>query len=359
MQRLVMVGTEKGAFFLRSDAAGASWNVEGPMMRGWKVSDIALDRRSEPAFYAAVGSWVYGATIQVSRDWGATWPQVEHGPAYAADARSTLKSIWTIVPGRATEPGVLYAGVDEAGLFVSRDAGEHWEEIPGVANHPTRDEWMGGLGGLCCHTILLHPTNPQRMWVGISAVGVLRTDDGGQTWQTKNTGLTMAIEGKVHKDVGTCVHRMVLDPADPDRLYQQNHMGVMRSADAGDTWERIENGLVTDFGFPMVIHPHDPKTLFIVPEESGEFRMPVGGQLTVYRTRDRGDNWEPLRDGLPGDCYAGVMRQAMAMDDSPEGGVYFGTTAGQLFTSIDNGGHWKALPYTFPRILSVNAVCLE
>lgn len=359
MQRLVMVGTEKGAFFLRGDAAGEKWTLDEPMMLGWKVFDLALDRRGDPTFYAAVGSWVYGATVQVSRDGGKTWPQVAQGPVYAEGATSKLKSIWTIVPGRASEPGVLYAGVDEAGLFVSRDGGEHWEEIPGVANHPTREEWVGGLGGLCCHTIIPHPTNPDRMWVGISAVGVLRTDDGGATWQVKNTGLSLAIEGKVHKEVGSCVHRMVIDPTNPDRLYQQNHMGVMRSSDGGDTWERIENGLKTDFGFPMVIHPHDPKTLFIVPEESGEFRMPKDGKLTVFRTRDRGDNWEPLRGGLPNDCYCGIMRLAMAMDDTPEGGVYFGTTGGTLYASVNNGDDWKALPYTFPRILSVKAACID
>lgn len=359
MRRLVMVGTEKGAFFFHGDAAGERWEVEGPIMKGWKVFEVALDRRGDPTLYAAVGSWVYGPNIQVSRDLGKTWAQVEHGPKYAKDSPLKLNNIWTVVPGAASEPQVLYAGVEQAGLFVTRDGGVRWEEVTGISQHETRADWVPGAGGLCCHSICVHPLNPQRVWVGISAVGVLRTDDGGVTWQVCNDGLTIVVEGKEHKKVGSCVHRLVLDPTNPDRLFQQNHKGVFRSTNGGDTWERIENGLEGWFGFPMVMHPHDPATLFIIPEESDEFRMPKDGQLKVFRSTDRGDSWTPLTKGLPGHFYAGVMRQALAMDDTPEGGIYFGASGGQVFASVDNGDHWRRLPATLPRILSVNACCLE
>lgn len=359
MRRLVMIGTEKGAFFLWGDASGAHWEIEGPIMKGWKVLDVMLDRRGAPTLYAAAGSWVYGATVQISRDWGKTWTQVEHGPVYGKDSGRKLNNIWTIVPGHASQPDVLYAGVDEAGLFVSRDRGLHWEELTGVGQHPTRPEWVPGAGGLCCHSVCVDAKNPDRVWVGISAVGVLRTDDGGANWAVKNDGLTIIIEAKDNKHIGSCVHRLVADPTDPKRLYQQNHKGVFRSVDAGDTWQRIENGLEGWFGFPMVMHPHDPKTLFIVPEETDEFRMPKDGRLTVFRSRDCGDSWEPLRDGLPEHFYSGVMRQALAMDGTEAGGVYFGASGGQIFASDDNGDHWRQLPFTLPRILSVNAACVD
>lgn len=359
MRRIVMLGTEKGAFFLHGDAAGSEWRIEGPFLKGWKVLEVVLDRRGEPTLYAAVSSWVYGPVIQISRDWGKTWTQVEHGPQYGKDAPGKLNNIWTIVPGADSEPEVLYAGVDDAGLFVTRDGGLHWEELPGVAKHQTRDEWHPGAGGLCCHTVCVHPSNPKRIWVGISAVGVLRSDDAGATWTVCNDGLDIVVPGEKHKNVGTCVHRIALDKANPDRLYQQNHRGVFRSSDGGDHWERIENGLQGTFGFPMVMHPHRAETLYIVPEETEEFRMPRDGQLAVFRTDDRGEHWRALTSGLPNNFYSGVMRQALAMDDTEAGGIYVGTSGGHIFASVDGGDHWRQLPGTFPRTLSVNAVCVD
>ena len=358
-QVLVMVGTQKGAFFCWSDEARRSWRVEGPLLKGWEVNDLQLDLRGGgPVVWAAVGHHVYGATVQHSRDLGRTWTQVENGPRYAEDAGRTLERVWTVVPGRQDEPEVLWAGVAEAGLFESRDGGESWREVPGLNEHPTRPSWQPGAGGLCAHTVLLDPVDDRRMWVGISAVGVFRSDDGGESWQVRNEGLPIAVPDKDHPEVGSCVHKMVVAPDRPSRLYQQNHQGVFRSDDGGDAWERIEDGLPSRFGFPIALHPDDSKTLYVLPLESEEYRFFPDGRMTVYRSRDGGDSWQPLTSGLPADGYTGVLRNAMAVDGLGPCGIYFGTTGGQLFASHDEGESWQAMPGLLPRIASVTAAVL-
>jgi photosystem II stability/assembly factor-like uncharacterized protein len=356
---ILMAGTEKGAFLLQSDTRREKWEIKGPILKGWKIFDLQLDSRKQPVMYAAVNHFVYGAGIHISRDLGKTWRQLENGPRYDRESQSKLKDIWCIVPGPADEPDVLYAGVAEAGLFISRDGGRRWEELKGLSEHRTRSEWEGGLGGLCCHTVLLDPANKNRMWVAISAVGVFRSDDGGKTWNVKNDGLVFAVEAKTHKEIGSCVHRLVLDPLNPDRLYQQNHRGVFRSSNGGDSWKKIEKGLPANFGFPMVMSPHNTQTLFIVPQESDEYRFAKDGKLAVYRTTDGGDSWHPLRKGLPDNSYTGVMRQAMAADTLEQCGVYFGTSGGQIFYSRDNGEAWHAMPCHLPRILSLSTAMIE
>ncbi len=357
---LVMVGTRKGAFFLWSDEARREWRVEGPLIKGWEVGNLALDRRGEEAIYAAVGHFVYGPTIQVSRDRGRTWTQIEHGPLYGEEAGSKLNRIWTIVPGHPSEPQVLYAGVDEAGLFVSRDGGVSWREIESLSRHPTRSEWSPGAGGMCCHTVLIDPEDKDRMWVGISAVGVFRTEDGGVTWEVKNEGLPIAVDSKEFDNVGSCVHRIVLAPDQSGVLYQQNHMGVFRSTDGADSWQAIQSGLPSEFGFPMVMHPADSKTLYVVPLESSEYRFFLGGKPAVYRTRDGGESWQGSSTGLPaGDTYTGVLRHSMAADGLEDCGIYFGTSGGQVFYSRDAGEAWQAIPVQLPRIQSVIVAVVE
>ncbi len=355
---LLSIGTEKGAFFLTSDANRERWEISEPQLRGWKVGHIMLDQRSSPKMFACTGSYVYGPTLNVSDDFGKNWRQIEKGPAYAENAPGKLTATWCVASGHADEPDKFYAGVADAGIFVSRDGGENWRELKGLSEHPTREEWSPGLGGLCCHTILQHPTNKKRIWAAISAVGVFRSDDAGETWQVKNDGLTIVIEGQKHKNVGSCVHRLVLDAQNPDCLYQQNHKGVFRSRNGGDSWERIETGLATNFGFPMVIHPRDSQTLFIVPQESDEFRFPKDGKLTVCRSTDGGDSWHSLRNGLPDNAYTGVLRQAMAVDSLDDCGVYFGTSGGQIYYSRNTGENWQAMPFLLPRINSVSAAVL-
>lgn len=354
----LFIGTEKGLFILTADHQRERWEIEGPLLPGWKVGHVYLDQRAAPRLFVCTGSYVYGPTINVSDDLGKSWRQIEKGPAYEADAPGKLTSIWCVAPGPANMPDVLFAGVADAGIFVSRDRGESWQELKGLSEHPTRDEWVGGLGGMCCHTILQHPGNPRRIWAAISAVGVFRSDDGGETWAVKNNGLTIIVPAKTHQDIGSCVHRLALDMAHPERLYQQNHRGVFRSENGGDSWKRIETGLESTFGFPIVIHPHNSRRLFIIPQKSDEYRFPTDGKLAVYHSENGGDSWHPLRKGLPDDCYAGVMRQAMAVDDLEQSGIYFGTSSGHIYYSRNSGDDWQTMPFTLPRITSVTAARL-
>lgn len=354
---LVLVGTRKGAFLLSSDRERRDWRIEGPLLKGWEVSCMEVDARGDtPTIYAGVGHFVYGATIHRSRDLGKTWEQLEARPAYEPGSEKKLNRIWSITPGRPGEEGTLYAGIDEAGLFRSRDSGETWEPLDGLNRHATREAWSPGAGGLCCHTVLLDPNDSQRLWVGISAVGSFRSDDDGATWELVTDGLPVAVEDGEHAGVGSCVHKMVLDPEQPDVLYQQNHQGVLRSRNGATSWERIENGLPSQFGFPMVMHPRDGRTLYTIPLESDEYRLPIDGRLAVYRTRDGGDSWTALREGLPVDSYQGVLRNAMAVDPLDPCGVYFGTTGGQVYASADEGESWREIPCNLPRIASVTAL---
>ncbi len=359
---LLCIGTNKGAFLVWSDGTRKTWSIDGPILKGWDIRDLSIDRRGEaPVMWAAVAHDVYGPSVQRSTDMGKTWEQIENGPKYADGAPGTMNAVWTVVPGRTEEPGVLYAGVADAGLFKSIDGGSNWSELKGVSEHPTREDWSPGAGGLCCHTILLHPTDPSRMWIGISAVGAFRSDDSGETWAVKNEGLDIIIDSKTHKTVGSCVHRLVLDPLNPDRLYQQNHRGVFRSDNAGDSWTRIENGLpaANQFGFPMVVHPRDSDTAYIIPQEADEYRYAPEGNLAVFKTTDSGNTWSARSAGLPNPAYVGVLRQAMGIDSLDPVGVYFGTTGGALYFSADEGESWEAMPFQVPRVSSINAYVLE
>jgi len=366
-----IVGTDKGAFLLRSDDSRSDWEIEGPLFKGWKVTASLRDQRGR--FIVATASDVYGAAIHVSDDLK-EWRQIENGPAWPKASSSNggagsaagsgdseghsggdsgsedgrkLNQIWTIVSAGDR----LYAGVDVAGLFASDDGGESWSPVDGLNEHETRAAWYPGAGGLCAHVILVDPHRPERVWCGISAVGVFRTDDGGATWQTKNDGIPVVIEDKTHKDVGRCVHGLVADPDDPDRIYRREHIGMFRSSDGGDSWERIENGLSSWFGFPIVMD-RPTKTIFVIPLESDEYRLPPGGSLQVYRSRDGGDSWESASAGLPDrNAYTGVLRGAMDTDGF--GGVYFGTTSGTIHVSTNHGDSWTTLPAMLPRILSV------
>ncbi|MBI1850018.1 MAG: exo-alpha-sialidase [Planctomycetes bacterium] len=354
MRVCVIVGTEKGAFLVRSDRSRRDWKIEGPLFKGWKVTAIA--RLSSGRTMFGVASFVYGATLHVSSGTSgphdlSSWRQIPNGPAFDAARKRKLNQIWTLVEAA----GAIWAGVDEAALFRSEDGGESWSLVTGLEEHRTRGSWYPGFGGLCAHSVLVDPRNPRRLWCGISAVGVFRSDDGGASWEPKNSGVPVIIEDAEHKDIGFCVHALARDPDDPSTIYRQDHMGMFRTRDAGDSWQRIENGLPSRFGFPLAID-RATGALFAVPLESDEHRMPIDGKFRVYRSRDRGDSWESLGRGLPAEgSYMGVLRSAVAVDAIQPCGVYVGTTAGTLHVSSDGGDSWRTLPCTLPRISCVAA----
>jgi BNR/Asp-box repeat len=344
---LVIVGTEKGAFLCRAGQDRQRWEFEGPLFKGWKAT--ASGRSPSGRYLLATTSQVYGAALHASTD-VRTWRQIDKGPAYPEGGERKLNQIWTIRCG----PDRHYAGVDEAGLFVSDDDGESWRPMSGLNDHPSRRNWFPGAGGLCAHAVLTHPQRPDQIWCGISAVGMFRSDDGGHTWQPKNEGVKCLSPDKDYPGIGYCVHGLVQDPGDPDTIFRQDHSGMYRTRDGGDSWERNEEGLPSWFGFPITIDERT-RTLYSFPMESDEYRLPVNGKFRVYRSRTRGDSWEPVGKGLPDAYYGSVLRGALTVDNLDPVGVYVGTTAGDVFVSADGGDSWQALDCRLPRVLSVAA----
>lgn len=338
----LLVGTIKGGFVFRADSARRNWSLEREIFPGWKVTAAA--RTSTGRFLAGTASYVYGAAIQASHDLE-NWSQVAQSPAYAEGGDRRLDQIWRF----NVDTDVLYAGVSEAGLFESRDDGDRWTPVDGLNDHETRPAWIPGAGGLCAHAILIDRKQPKRLWCGISAVGVMRSDDGGKTWHPKNEGVTPTVPD-TPAGVGYCVHGLVSDPNDADRIFRQDHMGVYRTQNGGDSWESIEDGLPSGFGFPVA---RDVRTgaLYLFPQESPEYRMPPERKFQVYRSRSNGESWEPAGSGPA--SYAGVLRGAMTVDSMPSCGVYAGSTSGTVHISPDAGESWIVLPYTLPRILCV------
>jgi photosystem II stability/assembly factor-like uncharacterized protein len=344
------IGTVKGAWFATSEDR-EDWEVSGPHLKGWEVS--TLGRAPGGDYLLATASTWYGAALHRSADCE-SWSQIVSGPSYPGGEDRKLQRIWTI----AGANGLLYAGVADAGLFRSSDDGETWHPVAGLNHHATRPGWSPGLGGLMAHRILTDPAEPGRMWCAISAVGVFRTEDGGATWVPRNDGVDLAEPDNDYPEIGYCVHSLAHDPDDPRTIWRQDHRGVYRTTTGGDSWERIQAGLPNEsgFGFPIVRH-HATGALFIVPLESDEYRMPVAGQLRVFRSTDRGDSWHVSGKGWSdASTYSGVLRDAMDCDQLEPGGVYFGTTSGTLGYTIDGGETWRTLAPTLPRILSVRVL---
>jgi serine/threonine protein kinase len=358
---LLLVGTTKGAFILRSNAQRSRWEVGGPFFHGHNVYSMVYDHRGgQHRIWASTQSY-WGTLLRSSDDFGKSWTNPQQAPIrFPSDTGVSLKNIWQIALGRADEPNVLYCGVEPAALFETRDTGQTWCLVRGLFDHPHRPRWMPGNGGLALHTIVLDPADHQRMYVAISAGGVYRTNDGGRTWTAQNRGIRATTMPEKYPEFGQCVHKVVMHPARPERLFLQSHWGLYRSDDCAENWLDVANGVPSDFGFAMLTHPRNPECVYIIPVESDEFRCTCDGRLRVYRTRNSGASWEPLMRGLPQKrAYETVLRDAITADCFDPVGIYFGTRSGQLFGSRDEGKTWQKILEGLPSIVCVRNAVVE
>ena len=365
----VLVGTRKGGFILTSDEARQDWTVEGPLFAGWEVYHLTGSPLNPNRLYASQTSGWFGQLIQRSDDGGTTWEPVGNDFTYAGVPGQhqwydgslrpwEFTRVWHLEPS-LHDAETVYAGVEDAALFVSRDGGVTWTELAGLREHDTGPQWQPGAGGMCLHSVLQHPTDPQTLHVAISAAGAFRSRDGGATWTPINKGLRSEQLPDQDSEVGHCVHRLAAHPSNPDVLYMQKHWDVMRSTDSGDSWHEVSDNLPSDFGFPIAVHAHEPETVYVVPIASDETHYPPDGALRVYRSRTGGEQWEPLTQGLPQEnCYVNVLREAMAVDTHPSCGIYFGTTGGQVYCSADSGDTWAPIVRDLPPVVAVEVQTL-
>lgn len=355
---LVLVGTKRGLFLLSSQDR-KRWEMHSTGLQGNRIFYATLDQRQGHRMFAADNNDFFGSFLRYSDDFGQTWHDPEQGIQFSPESGQKLVNIWVIEPGRPDEPGTVYAGVDPASLWISTDGGLSWHINEGLANHPTREHWFPGAGGLCLHTIVADPTNPARMWIGISAVGCIRTDDGGKSWRFANKNTRADFMPDKYPEYGQCIHRFVQHPRQPDILYQQNHCGIYKTLNAGDDWIDIQSNLPSDFGFPIALDAHHPDTVFTIVE--GQGRNNVTEQFTVYRTENGGEQWQAMTEGLPSGpgVRLGVLRHGMCADTLDPCGVYVGTNTGQLFASTDRGESWNLIADFLPSIYSVKTVIVE
>ncbi len=382
----VLVGTKKGAFVCTADGKRDNWDIQGPFFGGWEIYHVKGSTVDPDRLYASQSNGWFGQVMQRSDDGGKTWItpgsteeerindfgfpggesnkfvyEGEPGTHKHFDGSTKpweFKRVWHLEPS-LTDPDVVFAGVEDAAIFRSTDAGKTWHELPGLRTHGTAADWQPGAGGMCLHTILIDPTDHDRLFVAISACGCFRSEDGGNSWKPINRGLKSDYIPEPDAEVGHCVHRIALHPSRPDVLFMQKHWDVMRSDDGGDNWREVSGNLPSDFGFPIDVHAHEPDTVYVVPIKSDSEHYPPEGKLRVYRSRTGGDEWQALTDGLPQkDCYVNVLREAMAVDQMDPCGIYFGTTGGQVFVSSDSGDHWHAIGEHFPSVLSVEVQTL-
>jgi photosystem II stability/assembly factor-like uncharacterized protein len=365
----LLVGTRKGAFVLESDGRRQRWDVAGPHFGGWEMYHLKGSPADPNRIYASQSSGWFGQLIQRSDDGGRTWNPAGNGFSYEGVPGThqwydgtphpwEFARVWHLEPSLG-DPDTIYAGVEDAALFRSIDGGQTWKELAGLRQHGSGPSWQPGAGGMCLHTILLDPSDPGRIFIAISAAGAFRSDDAGESWRPINRGLRSEGIPDPNAEVGHCVHRIAMHASRPNVLFMQKHWDVMRSDDGGDSWREVSGDLPTDFGFPIDVHAHEPETIYVVPIKSDSEHYPPDGKLRVYRSRSGGDEWEALTKGLPQrDCYVNVLRDAMAVDGLDPGGVYFGTTGGQVYGSADGGDSWAAVVRDLPPVLSVEAQTL-
>ncbi len=366
----LLVGTRKGAFVLTSDGSRKSWKIEGPHFAGWEIYHVKGSPANPERLYASQSSGWFGQVLQRSNDGGKTWEAAGNDFQYEGTTGThtwydgsphpwEFKRVWHIEPS-LKDPEMIYAGVEDAALFASQDAGSTWAEMPSLRTHETAPSWAPGAGGLCLHTIVIDPTNPARMFIAISAAGVFRSDDAGKSWQPANRGLRSNTMPDQDAEVGHCVHRIAIHPARPNTLFMQKHWDVMRSDDGAESWREISGNLPTDFGFVIDVNSNEPDTVYVVPITSDSHHFVSEGKLRVYRSKTGGDDWEALTNGLPQkDCYVNVLRDAMTVDQLDPCGVYFGTSGGQVYASPDGGDSWNAIVRDLPPVLSVEVQTLK
>jgi photosystem II stability/assembly factor-like uncharacterized protein len=365
----LLVGTRKGAFVITADAGRKKWKIDGPHFGGWEMYHLKGSPVDANRIYASQTSGWFGQVIQRSDDGGKTWTAMNNEFKYEGEPGQHLwydgtkhpwefKRIWHMEPS-LTDPDTVYAGAEDAALFRTTDGGQSWHELASLRDC-SGEKWQPGAGGMGLHTILLDPTNANRMYIAISAAGAFRTDDGGASWKPINRGLKSAMElPDPNSEIGHCVHRIALHPSRPGVLFMQKHWDVCRTDDAGDEWREVSGDLPSDFGFPIDVHAHEPETIYVVPIKSDSEHYPPDGKLRVYRSRSGGGEWEPLTKDLPqSNCYVNVLRDAMSVDKLDPCGVYFGTTGGQVYGSADGGDSWTAVAKNLPGVLSVEAQIL-
>lgn len=365
----VLVGTRKGAFILNSDGMRKDWAISGPHFAGWEVYHLKGSPVDSDRIYASQSSGWFGQVMQRSDDGGLTWTPVGNQFAYEGVVGTHLwydgtphpwefKRVWHLEPS-LTDPDTVYAGVEDAAIFKTSDGGVSWNELSGLRTHSTGSQWNPGAGGMAVHTIIIDPTNPNRIYIAISAAGAFRTDDGGVTWKLINHGLTSKYIPDPNATVGFCVHNLAMHPSRPETVFMQLHWNVMRTDDAGENWRLVSGNLPTDFGFPIEVHAHEPETIYVVPIKSDSEHFVHEGKLRVYRSRTGGNEWEALTNGLPQkDCYVNILRDAMSVDTLDSCGVYFGTSGGQVYCSPDGGDHWQAIVRDLPPVTSIEVQTL-
>jgi len=365
----VLVGTRKGAFILTADGTRKKWDVSGPHFPGWELYHVKGSPVDQNRIYASQSSGWFGQVIQRSDDGGTTWNAVGNQFTYDGVPGThqwydgtphpwEFKRVWHLEPS-LTDPDTVYAGVEDAAMFRTTDGGATWHELSGLRKHGSGPHWTPGAGGMCLHTIIIDPSNHQRIYIAISAAGAFRSDDGGSTWKAINQGLRSEHIPDPTAEVGHCVHHVAMHGSRPNTLFMQKHWDIMRSDDGGDSWREVSGNLPTDFGFVIDVHAHEPETLYVVPITSDSNHFVMDAKLRVYRSRTGGNEWEALSHGLPQEhCYVNVLRDAMAVDSLDACGVYFGTTGGQVYASADDGDHWAPIVRDLPAVLSVEVQTL-
>jgi photosystem II stability/assembly factor-like uncharacterized protein len=357
---VVGIGTKKGLWLATSDDR-RDWSLSEPHFLMQEVPSIALDTRGgRSRILVGVRSEHWGPTVARSDDLGATWAERDQGAIrFPEDTGAALQRVWQLQPDSADRPDVVWAGAEPISVWKSTDGGQHFEFNRALWNHPHRGEWGAGYGGAAAHSIALTPGDPNTVHIAMSTGGVYRSTDGGASWQARNTGISAYFMPDPNPEFGQCVHKIARDPGDPDRLYAQNHHGVYRTDDGGDSWKSIADGLPSDFGFVMLTHPRTSGTAWVIPLKADSERIPPDGQLAVHRTADAGETWTRLDSGLPHGEYNAVLRDAAAVDTADPVGVYFGTRGGEVYASADEGETFTEIAAHLPDVLCVRAAVIE